>query len=242
MIWHSADIKSVLSELEVTAENGLSNGTVDLRLKKYGKNIIRNIEKPSFKKHFLLQLRNKYVYILSVIAIISFIFSLVYQKTDYFSPLLIILIVLLNSLITAYQMLRSDAILNIYLNVTSGIVVNEKVIERRVNEKLPFMATENIMMESVKRGGDRQQLHEIIRVHSHNAARRVKQEGKDNNLIELLSEDINIPMSKDEILSTLSPENFIGRSVSQVEEFLSNNVDPLLKRLYTDEIKSELSV
>ena len=138
--------------------------------------------------------------------------------------------------------LAVDAILNIYLNVTSGIVVNEKVIGRRVNEKLPFMATENIMMESVKRGGDRQQLHEIIRVHSHNAARRVKQEGKDNNLIELLSEDINIPMSKDEILSTLSPENFIGRSVSQVEEFLSNNVDPLLKRLYTDEIKSELSV
>lgn len=136
MIWHSADIKSVLSELEVTAENGLSNGTVDLRLKKYGKNIIRNIEKPSFKKHFLLQLRNKYVYILSVIAVISFVFSLVYQKADYFSPLLIILIVLLNSLITAYQMLRSDIALNSLRSVTNPIAtVIRDGIEKQVNSE-----------------------------------------------------------------------------------------------------------
>ena len=142
----------------------------------------------------------------------------------------------------AEAFLGVDAVLNIYINVTSDIVVNEKVIERRVNEKLPFMATENIMMECVKRGGDRQQLHEIIRVHSHNAAKRVKQEGKENNLIDLLIADENIPMTEGEILSTLSPENFIGRSVSQVDEFLNNNVKPVINRLYTPDIKSELNV
>lgn len=142
----------------------------------------------------------------------------------------------------AEAFLAVDAILNIYLNITDGLVVYEKVIEKRVNEKLPFMATENIMMESVKRGGDRQQLHEIIRVHSHNAAARVKLEGKDNNLIELLSEDENIPLSKEEILKTLKAENFIGRSVSQVEEFLSNFALPVIERLYDSSTKSELNV
>ncbi len=138
--------------------------------------------------------------------------------------------------------LAIDAILNIYLNVTSDIVVYEKVINKRVLEKLPFMATENIMMESVKRGKDRQQMHEIIRVHSIEAAKRVKLEGKENNLIKALAEDKNIPLTLEEIESTLSPENFIGRSVSQVDEFLNTNVKPLLKRLYSDDVKSELNV
>ena len=134
MIWHSVDTDSVLTELEVTSENGLSNGTVDLRLKKYGKNVIRNIEKPSFKKHFLSQLKNKYVYILSVIAVISFIFSLIYQKNDYYSPILIIGIVLLNSVISAYQMLRSDIALNSLRSITNPIAtVIRDGIEKQIN-------------------------------------------------------------------------------------------------------------
>lgn len=135
-----------------------------------------------------------------------------------------------------------DAILNIYINVTSGLVVYDKVINRRVNEKLPFMATENIMMESVKRGGDRQELHEIIRVHSHAAAARVKLEGGTNDLIDRLSEDERIPLSKEEILSQLSPEKYIGRSVSQVDDFLKNDVEPVLSKYHTDDISSELKV
>lgn len=135
-----------------------------------------------------------------------------------------------------------DAILNIYINVTSGLVVYDKVIERRVNEKLPFMATENIMMESVKRGGDRQKLHEIIRVHSHAAAAKVKLEGGVNDLIDRLSSDERIPLSKEEILLQLSPEKYIGRSISQVEEFLENDVKPVLLKYHTDDIHSELKV
>ena len=135
-----------------------------------------------------------------------------------------------------------DAILNIYINVTSGLVVYDKVIERRVNEKLPFMATENIMMESVKRGGDRQKLHEIIRVHSHAAAAKVKLEGGVNDLIDRLSSDERIPLSKEEILLQLSPEKYIGRSVSQVEEFLENDVKPVLLKYHTDDIHSALKV
>ncbi|MCQ2450856.1 MAG: adenylosuccinate lyase [Clostridia bacterium] len=138
--------------------------------------------------------------------------------------------------------LAVDAILNIYLNVTSDIVVYEKVINRRVLDKLPFMATENIMMESVKRGGDRQQLHEIIRVYSHEAAKRVKLKGLDNNLIDLLANDNNIPLSKEEIMATLKPENFIGRSISQVDEFLEDYVKPILNKYYQSDVKSELNV
>ena len=121
-------------------------------------------------------------------------------------------------------------------------LVYDKVIERRVNEKLPFMATENIMMESVKRGGDRQKLHEIIRVHSHAAAAKVKLEGGVNDLIDRLSSDERIPLSKEEILLQLSPEKYIGRSVSQVEEFLENDVKPVLLKYHTDDIHSELKV
>lgn len=142
----------------------------------------------------------------------------------------------------AEAFLAVDAILNIYMNVSDGMVVYEKVINRRVMEKLPFMATENIMMESVKRGGDRQELHEIIRVYSHQAAARVKLEGGSNNLIDLISADERIPLSKDEIMSQLKPELYTGRSASQVKEFLEAVAYPMVQKYDTDGIKSELKV
>jgi len=142
----------------------------------------------------------------------------------------------------AEAFLAVDAILNIYMNVSDGMVVYEKVINRRVMEKLPFMATENIMMESVKRGGDRQELHEIIRVYSHQAAARVKLEGGSNNLIDLISADERIPLTKDEILLQLKPELYTGRSASQVKEFLETVAYPMVKKYDTDGIRSELKV
>lgn len=142
----------------------------------------------------------------------------------------------------AEAFLAVDAILNIYINVTSGMVVNDNVIKKRVMEKLPFMATENIMMESVKRGGDRQKLHEIIRVYSHEAAARVKLEGKPNNLIDRIAEDERIPLTNEEILSELDPVKYIGRCVSQTEEFVSNIIEPILKKYGTDEVEVELNV
>lgn len=142
----------------------------------------------------------------------------------------------------AEAFLAVDAILNIYINVTSGMVVYENVIKKRVMEKLPFMATENIMMESVKRGGDRQQLHEIIRVYSHEAAAKVKLEGKRNDLIDKIAADDRIPLTKEEILSELDPAKYIGRCVSQTEEFVSNVIEPILKKYSTDEVKAELNV
>ena len=99
----------------------------------------------------------------------------------------------------AEAFLAVDAILNIYINVTSGLVVYDKVVTRRVMDKLPFMATEDIMMESVKRGGDRQALHEALRVHSHAAAAKVKLEGGKNDLIDRIAQDDLFPLTKEEI-------------------------------------------
>lgn len=138
--------------------------------------------------------------------------------------------------------LAVDAILNIYSNVTAGLVVYEKVIHRRVMDKLPFMATENVMMESVKRGGDRQQLHEIIRVHSHEAAAKVKIDGGQNDLIDRMADDDRIPLSKEEILQQLDPNRYIGRSAEQVDEFLSTVAQPLLKRYYTGDVAAALTL
>ena len=142
----------------------------------------------------------------------------------------------------AEAFLAVDAILNLYMNVSAGLVVYEKVIERRVMEKLPFMATENIMMESVKRGGSRQELHEILRVLSHEAARRVKLEGGENDLIERIAADARIPLTKEEILAQLEPAKYIGRSVSQVEEFLAGTVRPLLERYRAEELTAQLNI
>ena len=142
----------------------------------------------------------------------------------------------------AEAFLAVDAILNIYINVTSDLVVYEKVIKRRVMEKLPFMATENIMMESVKRGGDRQELHEIIRVLSHAAAAKVKLEGGANDLIDRIAADERIPLTKEEIIKELDPQKYIGRSVSQTEEFVKSVIDPILEKYLTENIVSVLNV
>ena len=138
--------------------------------------------------------------------------------------------------------LAVDAILNIYINITQGLVVYDRVVTRRVMEKLPFMATENIMMESVKRGGNRQELHEALRVHSHAAAWRVKLEGGANDLIDRIAADPIFPLSREEIVSQLDPALYIGRSVSQVEEFLRGVARPILDRYNGGEIHAELSV
>ena len=126
--------------------------------------------------------------------------------------------------------LAIDAILNIYMNITEGIVVYERVIARRVMEKLPFMATENILMESVKRGGDRQELHEALRVHSHAAAARVKLEGGQNDLLDRIAADPLFPLSREELEEMLDPRAFIGCCPSQVTRFLEDTVQPVVDR------------
>ncbi|MBP3495932.1 MAG: adenylosuccinate lyase [Clostridia bacterium] len=138
--------------------------------------------------------------------------------------------------------LAVDAILNIYINVTSALVVYDKVVTRRVMEKLPFMATENIMMECVKRGGNRQELHEALRVHSHAAAAKVKLEGGVNDLIDRIANDDSFPITKEEILSQLDPKKYIGRSESQVDEFIKTEAQPVIDKYYKEEIKEDLKV
>ncbi len=142
----------------------------------------------------------------------------------------------------AEAFLAVDSILNIYINVTANLVVYEKVISRRVMEKLPFMATENIMMKCVKNGGNRQELHEKLRVHSHAAAAKVKLEGGKNDLIERIENDPAFPITKEEIEKELDPKLYIGRCVSQVETFNESVVKPILKKYHNEEIKTDLKV
>ncbi|MEY8418613.1 adenylosuccinate lyase [Oscillospiraceae bacterium 44-5] len=125
--------------------------------------------------------------------------------------------------------LAVDAILNIWANVASGLVVHPKVIEKHVLEELPFMASENIMMDAVKRGGDRQELHERIRVLSQEAGYHVKELGLANNLIDLMAADPAFGMTKEELSAHLDPGAYIGRCPEQVEEFLRTEIDPVLK-------------
>ena len=138
--------------------------------------------------------------------------------------------------------LAVDAILNIYINVSQGLVVYDKVIERRVMEKLPFMATENVMMESVKRGGNRQQLHETLRVYSHEAAAKVKLEGGANDLIDRMAQDPAIPLSKEEILQQLDPKKYTGRSASQVDAFLREVIDPMISKYDSGEVEVQINL
>ena len=131
-------------------------------------------------------------------------------------------------IVIAQAFLSVDAILNLYLNISENLVVYDKVIAKHIAAELPFMATENIMMECVKAGGDRQELHERIRVLSMEAGKNVKQEGKDNNLIELIRNDDMFRAVWDKLDDILDAKNFIGRSKDQVEEFIAEEIDPIL--------------
>ena len=125
--------------------------------------------------------------------------------------------------------LAVDGILDLCLNVVDGLVVYPKVIEKRLMSELPFMATENIMMDAVKKGGNRQELHERIRELSMKAGRNVKVEGKENNLLELIAADPEFNMSIEELQKTMEPSKYVGRSKEQVEAFLSDFVRPILE-------------
>ncbi len=126
--------------------------------------------------------------------------------------------------------LAADGALNLYLNVMENPKVYEKVIEKHLWAELPFMATENIIMAGVKRGGDRQELHEVIRTHSHAAGAHVKEEGGDNDLLERLAQDARIGMTREEIDAVLDLKEFVGRAPQQVVEFIEQEVDPILQR------------
>lgn len=125
--------------------------------------------------------------------------------------------------------LAVDGILDLCLNVVDGLVVYPKVIEKRLMSELPFMATENIMMKAVKKGGNRQELHEHIRKLSMEAGKRIKVEGKDNNLLELIANDPIFRLSLGELNSVLEPSKYVGRSKEQVEAFLKNHIFPILE-------------
>lgn len=125
--------------------------------------------------------------------------------------------------------LAVDGILDLCLNVVDGLVVYDKVIEKRLMSELPFMATENIMMDAVKMGGDRQELHEKIRELSMQAGARVKKEGKENNLLELIAEDAAFHTNLEKLQETMEPARYVGRAPLQVEKFLAEIVKPILE-------------
>ena len=125
--------------------------------------------------------------------------------------------------------LAIDGILDLCLNVVDGLVVYPKVIEKRLRSELPFMATENIMMDAVKAGGDRQELHERIRELSMEAGRNVKVEGKENNLLELIAADPAFNMTLEDLQKTMDPAKYTGRAAVQVDNFLKNVVNPVLE-------------
>lgn len=133
--------------------------------------------------------------------------------------------------------LAIDGILDLCLNVIDGLVVYDKVITKRLMSELPFMATENIMMDAVKNGGNRQELHEKIRTLSMEAGKNVKQEGKENNLLELIAADPEFNLSLEDLKATMDPAKYVGRAPYQVEKYLINVVKPVL-----DKNKEELGV
>ncbi len=128
----------------------------------------------------------------------------------------------------AEAFLATDGILELCLNVVDGLVVNEKVIEKRLRSELPFMATENIMMDAVKAGGDRQEMHEEIRTLSMEAGMHVKKEGRDNDLLDLIAADPAFNLSKEELEARMDPADYVGRSPRQVEVYLRDHVRPVL--------------
>lgn len=130
--------------------------------------------------------------------------------------------------------LAVDGILDLYLNVVDGLVVYDKVITKRLMSELPFMATENIMMDAVKAGGDRQELHEKIRQLSMEAGRNVKEKGLENNLLDLIAADPSFNLTREELEKTMEPAKYVGRSKEQVEEFLAEVVNPILEAAKDD--------
>ena len=139
--------------------------------------------------------------------------------------------------------LAVDGILNLYANVGDGLVVYPKVIEQHLRRELPFMATENIMMDAVKRGADRQQLHERIRVHSMAAAKVVKEEGGENDLLARIAGDPIFGVTLEELHMIVKPEKYVGRAPQQTEDFIQEEVNPILEK-YSDvpEEKAEIDV
>lgn len=137
--------------------------------------------------------------------------------------------------------LATDGMLDILINITDNLVVNENVIKKHIREEIPFIATENILMESVKRGGDRQLLHEKIRQYSLIASKRVKEEGLDNNLLELISKDEVFSMNKEDLNNILNPSKYIGRSASQVEIYIKS-IQNIFNKYYTGHIEVNLNV
>jgi adenylosuccinate lyase len=131
-------------------------------------------------------------------------------------------------LAVAEAFLAADGILNILLNVTAGLVVYPQVIRKRVMAELPFMATENVLMDAVARGGDRQALHEKLRVHAQAAAKRVKEEGAENDLLDRIASDPAFGVDRKRLAAVLAPENYTGRAAEQTEKYLAETVRPLL--------------
>jgi adenylosuccinate lyase len=129
--------------------------------------------------------------------------------------------------------LAVDGILNLYRNVADGLVVYPKVIRQHLERELPFMATENIMMDAVKRGADRQELHEKIRVHSMAASRVVKEEGGENDLLSRIAADPAFGVTMEELKKIVKPEKYVGRAPEQTTEFLNETVAPVLQRYQT---------
>ena len=125
--------------------------------------------------------------------------------------------------------LATDGILDLCLNVVDGLVVYDKVITKHLMAELPFMATENIMMDAVKKGGDRQELHEKIRKLSMEAGANVKQEGKENNLLELIAADPSFMLTLEELKASMDPSKYVGRAPRQVDQFLKEVISPILK-------------
>lgn len=141
----------------------------------------------------------------------------------------------------AEAFLATDGILDLYLNITDGMVVYPKVVEADILKELPFMATENIMMDAVKAGGDRQELHELVRQHSMAAGKVVKEEGKPNDLIERIANDPKFGLTKEEIEAYMQPIHYVGRSVQQTEEFFRDYIDPILAK-HKDELGIEAEI
>lgn len=141
----------------------------------------------------------------------------------------------------AEAFLATDAILELYINVTDGMVVYPKMIEKHLMSELPFMATENIMMEAVKRGGDRQELHERIRVHSMAAGKIVKQDGGENDLLQRIADDPAFGVTLDQLKAVMKPELYVGRAPQQTEEFVENFIKPVTEK-YKDELGMNVEI